>query len=133
MSEGLKIALTAVTGVAVFVLGQIIQKLLIEPIQKQKEAIGEVLYVIDYYISLNMGLDHETRVEARKWITRATSNLYRSTETIPAYGLVSFFRLAPKRSVINAIKHDVVSLTDDVNYETLERAHDKIRTALKIK
>jgi len=133
MSEGLKIAMTAATGVAVFVLGQIIQKLLIEPIQKQKEAIGEVLYVIDYYISLNMGLDHETRVEARKWITRATSNLYRSTETIPAYGLVSFFRLAAKRSVINAIKHDVVSLTDDVNYETLERAHDRIRTPLKIK
>src|SRR6185369_16902861 len=106
MSEGLKIALTAVAGVAVFVVGQIIQKLLIEPIQKQKEAIGEILYVIDYYISLNLGLDHETSVETRKWLTRATSNLYRSTEIIPAYRLISFLRLAPKRSVLNAIKKD---------------------------
>jgi hypothetical protein len=65
MSEALKITLTAVAGVAVFVLGQIIQKLLSEPVQKQKEAIGEVLYVIDYYISLNVGLDHQTQVEAR--------------------------------------------------------------------
>lgn len=133
MSEGLKIALTAVAGVTVFVVGQIIQKLLIEPIQKQKAAIGEILYVIDYYISVNLGWDDKTKVEARKWVTRATSNLYRSTEIIPAYGVMSFFRLVPKRSVINSIKKDVVKLTNEVSDKTLEQAHSAIRTALKIK
>ncbi|HEV2292260.1 MAG TPA: hypothetical protein VGR35_00295 [Tepidisphaeraceae bacterium] len=40
MSEPLKIALTAVGGVVIFVLGQIIQRLFIEPIQDQRRTIG---------------------------------------------------------------------------------------------
>ncbi len=42
MSEGFKIALTAMAGVIVFVIGQVVVKFLIEPLHEQKELIGEM-------------------------------------------------------------------------------------------
>jgi hypothetical protein len=70
MSEALKIAITAVVGIAVFVIGQLIQKLLIEPIHEQRKSIGEVLYVVDYYchLTFNEGVDSETEKDARKYL-----------------------------------------------------------------
>jgi len=52
MSEGLKIALTAVGGIAVFVVGQIVQKWFIDPIQEQKKLVGEIIYSLIFYTNL---------------------------------------------------------------------------------
>ncbi|HXD33733.1 MAG TPA: hypothetical protein VN643_21610 [Pyrinomonadaceae bacterium] len=134
MSETLKITLTAVTGVTVFVIGQLIQKLFIEPIHEQRKSIGEVLYVLDYYRSLTFieGIDWETQKEARKYLRRATSDLYRNTATIPAYRTLAFLRVVPKRRVIRSIQDEMSGLTKEVNNETLEAAHKKIKTELNM-
>jgi hypothetical protein len=133
MSESLKIAFTAVLGVAVFVVGQLIQKLFIEPIQDQKKAIGEILYVIDYYFSLNGGISPDTEKDARKYLTRAASHLYRSTTIIPAYRLLSMLRIVPKDKVIKAVKDHAINLAHDINYDTLNKYHRAIREELNIK
>ena len=52
MSEGLKIALTAVSGVGIFVIGQIIQKWFIEPIQEQRKLVGEIVYSLAFHANL---------------------------------------------------------------------------------
>ena len=134
MSEALKIAITAVVGIAVFVIGQLIQKLLIEPIHEQRKSIGEVLYVVDYYchLTFNEGVDSETEKDARKYLRRATSDLYRNTAPIPFYRALAFLRIVPKREVIKSVQEQVSVLTRTINNDTLEAAHNKIKKELKI-
>jgi hypothetical protein len=56
MSEELKIALTALAttlgGTVVFVIGQIIQRLFIEPIQEQRKLIGEIIHALTFHANL---------------------------------------------------------------------------------
>lgn len=57
MSELLKIALTAVGGVTVFVIGQLVAKFLIEPIHEQKKLIGEIAATIIFYSNVGAGVE----------------------------------------------------------------------------
>ena len=134
MSEPLKIAITAVVGVTVFVIGQLIQKLLIEPIHDQRKSIGEILYVLDYYFDLTCheGIDWETEKEARKYLRRATSDLYRNTATIPFYRTLAKLRIVPKQQAIESVQKHISALTAKITNDTLEVAHNKVRTELKI-
>src|SRR5215210_1104527 len=52
MSEGLKIVLTAASGVGIFVIGQIMQKWFIEPIQEQRKLVGDIVYSLVYHANL---------------------------------------------------------------------------------
>jgi hypothetical protein len=57
MSEALKIALTALVGVVVFVIGQIAVKSLIEPLHDQKKLIGEITGTIIFYSNVGAGVE----------------------------------------------------------------------------
>jgi hypothetical protein len=57
VSESLKIALTALGGIIVFVLGQIVLKLFIEPIQEQKKVISDVVYAVIHHSHLYLFSD----------------------------------------------------------------------------
>jgi hypothetical protein len=133
MSESLKIALTAVVGIAVFVAGQLIQRLFIEPIQDQRKAMGEILYVIDYYSSLHEEeFSPDIEKAAKKYLRRATSDLYRFTSIIPAYRFLSTVRILPKKTTVKAIAGSVAELTRKINCETLEKYHDAIMKELRM-
>jgi len=57
MSEALKIVLTALLGVVVFVLGQIVVRFLIEPLLSQKKLIGEITGTIIFYSNVGAGIE----------------------------------------------------------------------------
>lgn len=57
MSEALKIALTALGGVVVFVIGQMVVKFFIEPIHEQKKLIGEIAGSIIFYSNVGTGVE----------------------------------------------------------------------------
>lgn len=57
MSELLKITLTAVGGVTVFVIGQLVAKFLIEPIHEQRKLIGEIAATIIFYSNVGAGVE----------------------------------------------------------------------------
>jgi hypothetical protein len=46
MSERLKIALTALAGISVFVLGQTVHRWLIDPIQEQRRLVGKIIHAV---------------------------------------------------------------------------------------
>ena len=52
MSEPFKIALTALGGVIVFVIGQVVVKFIIEPIYEQKKLIGEIVGSLHFYYNV---------------------------------------------------------------------------------
>jgi hypothetical protein len=57
MSEELKIALTVLGGLVVFVTGQIVVKFIIEPIHDQKKLIGEIAGTIIFYCNVGAGME----------------------------------------------------------------------------
>ncbi len=128
MSEGLKLALTALAGVAVFTIGQIIQKLFIEPIQEHRRGIGRVIYVLDYYSNWPDGLSWDVQKEAHLKIMDAASATLR---VIPLYGIFARMTLVPKRSKIEKVNQELVNLARDVNYDTLMNSASVIRNELK--
>jgi hypothetical protein len=133
MSESLKIALTAVVGIAVFVAGQLIQKLFIEPIQDRRKAMGEILYVIDYYSSLREEeFNEDIEKAARKYLRRATSDLYRFMSIIPAYRFLSTVRIVPKKTTIEALAGSVAELTRKIDHKSLEKHHAAIKKELRM-
>jgi len=57
MSEALKITLTALVGVVVFVIGQVVVKFLIEPLQEQKKLLGEIAGSLVFYSNVGAGME----------------------------------------------------------------------------
>jgi hypothetical protein len=57
MSEALKIAVTVLGGVTVFVIGQLIVKFLIEPIHDHKKLVGEIAATIIFYSNVGAGME----------------------------------------------------------------------------
>lgn len=121
MSEALKITLTAVAGITVFVIGQIIQKLFIEPIQEHRRALGRVIYTLTYYSNWPHGINWDLEKEAHLKLVDAASNLSATLRLIPFYRTLAFFKLVPKRNSIGKVNLALVQLAREVNYETLTK------------
>lgn len=82
---------TIVVGVFVFVLGQIILKSLIEPIQKLREVISEVIFYLANDHSIIHGasvLEKEEVLSAGKNLKRLGAKLISSQNLIPFYGKI---------------------------------------------
>jgi hypothetical protein len=123
MSEGLKIALTALTGIVVFVIGQVIQKLLIEPIQEQKKAISEILFLLSYYDGHNEGIPWPTEVEIRDQFRRAASKLYSTTSVIALYTILTILGFVPHREAVGEINKQLSYAAREVNYKTISNCY----------
>ena len=57
LSEAFKITLTALGGVIVFVVGQVLVKFLIDPIHEQRKLIGEIAATIIFYSNVGAGVE----------------------------------------------------------------------------
>ena len=109
MSEGLKIALTVLAGVSVFVAGQIIQKWFIEPIIEQRQLTGKIIHAIVFHAATHQETSSEQEVsKARVALRDLASQALQSVVTIPCYSLLAKLHLVYKKgTMINvAIKLD---------------------------
>ena len=93
MSEGLKIALTAVAGIIVFVLGQIVAKLFIEPIQEQWKLRGKIVHALSYYSMLDKQKAPPEVVKEWTLTLRDLASQLQATTAIPAYKCLSLIKL----------------------------------------
>src|SRR5438874_13832645 len=97
MSETLKIALTAVAGIVVFVLGQIVVKLFIDPIQEQWKLRGKIVHTLSFYAMLDREKAPAELVKEWSFALRTLASQLQATTAIPAYRLLSILRLVLKR------------------------------------
>lgn len=120
-------ASTIFGGVILFVIGQLLSKFLIEPIQEFKKAIGEVRFNLAYYaptIHTPISRDKERSDKAYDAIMRNSCDLLTKADAIP------FYRFLP-RQLILPIKHidraaiDLRALTTYL-HETGEKADSHI-------
>jgi hypothetical protein len=87
-------ALTILGGITVFVLGQLLSKFVIEPIQELKKAIGETRFNLAFFapiIHTPISRTPDRQDEAYAAVMRSSCNLFAKAEAI------AFYRFIPKR------------------------------------
>lgn len=130
--------LTIISGVAVFVLGQIALKLFVDPWQRQRECVAHIAYILLYYANVysNPGVvTKEKNDEASVETRRAASELVASSYRIPCYSFVSKSQMFPTLETINEVRKQLIGLsnsTHDGDPLTNGARVDKIRTLLRI-
>jgi len=130
--------LTIITGVLVFVAGQIILRLFIDPWQRQRECIAQIAQTLSYYANIysNPGSSNEDIARAASTETRRlASELNASCYRIPCYSMWSRFTLFPDLSAVNEARRQLIALANStqqgdglINGERV----DRIRAILNI-
>lgn len=163
MSEGLKIVLTAVSGVVIFVIGQIIQKWFIEPIQEQRKIVGEIVYALAFYANLfnynnlSRGLAKQRyqaeKVEEREaqiWdeafamvkgkmaegsekLRGLSSQIHQSIQLIPCYLILEKLGIVYKRRKLYAIAIKLIEWANSPEKETTIECQNGIIHLLNVK
>ena len=104
-----------ITGVIIFVFGQIIMKCLIEPIYAQANVIGEIAYSLTMYSNLygNAGVvKQEKMYEASESLRKCASQLLAKTYSLKLYWLWENFRIVPKFSSIDLAAQRLIALSN---------------------
>lgn len=101
-------AFTIIGGVMVFVMGQLISKFLIEPIQELRKVIGEVRFNLAYYsaiIHTPIGRDEDQCQKAHDAITKNWSDLLTKAHAIPLYKCLPRIFVLPQKNIERAATH----------------------------
>lgn len=127
---------TVINGTLVFVLGQIIQRFFLEPLQVYKKTIGEIDNKLKFYdnISPKHGFDQESIREAADLIRFLSCQLESYYKQMPLTGILSFFSILRSREEIAKVSEDLIFLsnTDSRNPEDILRCEEKIKEVREI-
>jgi hypothetical protein len=109
---------TVLSGVSVFVLGQIVIKFFIEPIHEQRKAIGKasdtLIFYAGYYSVPKQDFTQPDREEAQIKTRELSTLLLSTTQVIPWYRIFEFFCIVRKEQQIIAASRDIIGLTSDM-------------------
>lgn len=117
----MEIFLTVISGVLVFVLGQIINSFYIQTLIKQKETIGKISDAIIYYANLytspinraDSDFDRkEERNKAHEIFRNLAAELISRTQQIPSYQFLSFLRIVIDKKVIIEARKNLIGLSN---------------------
>ncbi|MBI5694968.1 MAG: hypothetical protein HZC51_04380 [Nitrospirae bacterium] len=126
-----EVFLTVVSGVVVFVLGQIVIKFFIEPIHEQRKAIGvacdTLIFYSGYYACPKSVFNDPDREEAMRKTRELSTLLISQTHLIPWYPFFENIRIVKKKSVIISAARDIIGLTSDMYDENNGCAHSRSR------
>lgn len=113
--------LTIFAGVAVFVLGQIIIRVVIDPLQKLLDTLGKVSYSILFYSNVTPGImSHEDVEEATKTLRGLASDIYSLVNTVPMYNLWFY------TGILKVSKEDLIQVPRElVAYSNIVRISPK--------
>lgn len=109
----MQIFLTILAGAGTFVLGQILLKLLIEPVQAMKNVIAEIAHKLILFANIYANprsLEDEKQAEASKEFRILSSKIQSSMYLVPAYKTTSKLFGLPSQEEINAASKGLISL-----------------------
>jgi len=131
--------ITVTTGVLVFVLGQIVLKLIIEPWQAQRILIAKVAHHLMFYANVysNPGTcKDETNSEASAEARKLSSESAGLRSQIPFYSRLSRTFFFPNEKHLLVVEKMLIGLSNSTRSgdpEDNEKRIDKIRELLEIK
>jgi hypothetical protein len=132
MLDLIKIVLGAFAGTSVFVLGQAVLKLVIEPIQEHRRTIGRIIDDLIYYAPV-WYLDRSTAnlvAEALQTLRRRSSELHAATELIPCYRWWEKLRLVRPETAVAEISDHLRGLISATSIDSRDSHLRAIQYAL---
>ena len=115
----------ALLGVSIFVLGQIVQRFLLEPMQEQRRAIGDIATAYIMYANIGHAAYHkgrglelaypDTPEQASRNLRFYASRMHASLWTIPFYRVWAFFRLVPRRKTVRELTRELVAWSNSLH------------------
>lgn len=132
--------LTIITGLVVLVLGQILIKLVLEPIKRQKELIAEVssqlIFYANIYTQPGSITDPNILDKASLDIRKVSTRLLTTTTTIPSYKFFSNLKLVLPEQNIETACSNLIGISNSLGRGGDARINagwrDEIRTLLRI-
>lgn len=130
---------TVLSGTLVFILGQIIQKFFLEPIQNYKKIIGEIDNRLKFHANIltNAGFNNEVITEITNSVRELSCKLESSYKQIPLTKTLSYLNIIQSPKEIADAAKELMSLSnaggrkpDDI--EKCNDSIDRVRTLLKI-
>jgi hypothetical protein len=114
--------LTVLIGVLVFVIGQGIQRFVLEPIQQQRKIIGDIATARLFLANVAHAAAHEGKgiqypedpTEASRRLRALAAGLHASLWSIPAYGCWSGLRLIPDRQVVVQVTKEIIGWSNSL-------------------
>lgn len=126
---------TVVTGVITFVVGQIIVKLVIDPVQELKRTIGQISHALIEHANVyqNPGLrSEEIQTEISSHLRKLSSQLQAHLYLVPTYSFTAWvFRLPSKNALLDASKC-LIGLSNSVFRDSGNVMEHNFRRAEKI-
>jgi hypothetical protein len=108
MTASTTVILTIFAGVLTYIIGQMILKLVIEPILELRKTIGRISHSLIHYAGFifNPGVRPKDEIQhASDYLRSLSSEIQSHLYLVPIYGLTAFFfRLPTKRKVLDASK-----------------------------
>ena len=114
----MQIFLTIVTGFATFALGQIVVKLVIDPVQEFKRVVAEIAHALVEYANVfgNPGtFDKETEAKVANELRKLSSKLYAQMYLVPVFTLLARCFGLPSREQITKAGEHLIGLSNGFN------------------
>jgi hypothetical protein len=136
-SQLIQASITILVGVAVFVFGQFILKVVIEPLQDFRKHISLIAFHLDYYANIytnNPDWRDEGFTEARKYLREDASILTSKRGLVYPYGLFKLTGLVPAEEDVKSAAGNLYAIPH-YSKEPLnaDKAKEDIQKALGIK
>ena len=130
---------TVLSGVLIFVFGQTILKLLIEPVYEMKKVIGDTAYTLlqnsNAYGNAEVITDPERLTAVRNELRSLGSNLLKSISTIPFYKTTRKWFLLPSEEEVEEAISCLIALSNSLvvgNPMHISSREKKVFESLKI-
>lgn len=115
--------LTVAGGLIVFTCGQLILKLVIEPLKEYKMVKSKIAISLTFHANTYLNLmtydDYKNNEKLQNKIDNATEELRKlaseisaSVQIIPFYSILSFFKWFPKKEEINRVSSCLIGLSN---------------------
>jgi len=114
---GWQILFTVLSGVAVFVLGQIFVKMVLDPAQELYKLKGDIADALIFYANVDKrysGIKEEELEKAHLTYRQKASQLLARAHMLRWYRLWRFFRIVPDRKNIAAASRALIGLSNNV-------------------
>ena len=127
---------TVLSGVLVFVIGQLLVKFAIEPMHEYRKLCGEIADALVFYANVTArytGIQKELLEEAQRTYRRLAGQLCARAHVIRLYPVWAFVRLVPRRKDLAQAASSLIGLSNNVFDQSVDgfKAKDKYRDDIK--
>lgn len=140
MSPGWQVGATVLTGTLVYVLGQIFQRFVLDPIHEQKKILGEIATATVFLANLaHVGRLREMQVmlpeepaAAALRLRSIAARLHGTLWTIPLYGVWATLRLVPPKKTVREAATQIIGWSNSLDSGNAITAREKVAKLLGI-